>query len=114
VLSTVPGTSNSVASLIGFPAWRDSTPANSAARSSRRAAALVSTWERSPGVAPDQAGKASRAAWTAACTSSGPAIVTVSTVVPFEGSMTLAWPAEPLLMPPAMYCTAASRSLACP
>lgn len=65
----VPGTSNSVDSLIGLPHWRDSAYAKSAACSASTAASLCSASERSPGVAPDQPGKALLAAATASSTS---------------------------------------------
>lgn len=73
VLSTVPGTSNSVESLIGLPHWRDSTYAKSSACSARTAAKRCIASARSAGVAPDQPGNASRAAATAASTSAVPA-----------------------------------------
>ena len=65
----VPGTSNPVESRIGLPVCRDSVRARSSARSSSRAASRCSAAERSTGGAPDQPGKAARAAATAASTS---------------------------------------------
>ncbi len=65
----VPGTSNSVDSLIGLPHWSDSAYAKSSACSARTAARRCRASERSPGVAADQAGKARRAAATASSTS---------------------------------------------
>lgn len=69
VLSMVPGTSNSRVSFSGLPHWRDSARAKSSARSASTAAKRCSASERSPGVVAAQAGKASRAAATAASTS---------------------------------------------
>ena len=61
-LSIVPGTSNSRASRIGLPALRLSSRAISSARSDSSRANVVSTAERSAGVARDQSGYAFRAA----------------------------------------------------
>lgn len=69
----VPGTSNSVDSLMGLPHWRDSAYAKSSACSASTAASRWSASERSPGAAADQPGKARFAAATASSTSAGPA-----------------------------------------
>ena len=72
-LSMVPGTSNSVVSVMDLPASADSTSASPLARSSRMTASLASAAERSRGVAVDHSPKARRAALTARSTSSAEA-----------------------------------------
>ena len=85
-LSTVPGTSNSRASLIGLPAWRLSASANSSARAANATEMRARISARSPGVVPDQPPKARRAACTAASTSLWEASWIASYASPQEGS----------------------------
>lgn len=110
----VPGTSNSRVSFSGLPHWSDSARAKSSARSASTAAKRCRASDRSPGVVAAQPGKASRAAATAASTSSGPASSYVYTSAPVAGSTT-AWvrPEVPFVRRPAMNCApSAKRSCA--
>src|SRR6185437_8811253 len=61
MLSTLPGTSNSVASRTGLPVWLTSSATRSSACSPASAASLASTADRSAGVAVAQPGRAARA-----------------------------------------------------
>ena len=88
MLSTLPGTSNSVARRTGLPVWLTSSATISAAWDSTSSASFASTAERSAGVAADQAGSAARAAATAVSTSTGVARANSATTLPSAGLIT--------------------------
>ena len=88
MLSTLPGTSNSVAKRTGLPVWLTSSATNSAAWASTSSASFASTADRSAGVAADQAGSAARAEATATSTSPGVASAMSATTAPVAGLIT--------------------------
>src|SRR5882757_10451071 len=94
MLSTLPGTSNSVASRTGLPVWLTSSATSSSACSPASLASLASTADRSAGVAVAHPGNAVRAAATAASTSAVVARAYSATTPPFAGLTILkSWPA---------------------
>ncbi len=95
MLSTLPGTSNSVASRTGLPVWLTSSATRSAVASSASLASLASTADRSAGVAVDHPRRAARAELTAASTSAGCASWYSATGLPVAG-LTTAWVGPPV------------------
>ena len=88
MLSTLPGTSNSVASRTGFPVWLTSSAMISSAWSWTNSASLNRTADRSEGVAVDHPGNDVRADATARSTSAGVAKASSATTAPVAGLMT--------------------------